>query len=362
MPYPNTNSNKKKYPWMAQVKVNGEKKRKQFKTKRAARQWEEEQRNGSQSMMTLTPSLHEWAIRYLQYAEKEFVVKTFQEKRTAFKLLLNNEEIDPDGLTSSLEPLAVLDHLQEQAEERSGNAANKDRKNLAAAWKWGVKYIGLPIFNPIAAVEKFAEDRHERPLPTLEDFYAVVSACETEQDRIMLWTYLQTGARREELFRLGWKDVDFKKQQIRLYWRKNKKGQWEEAWLPVKDDLIKLLKSHQKVTGLQKFVFLNFNGSTNPRYWLPYLYRQHWLKNLCEDAGVKQFGFHGIRHLFASILAAQNVPLVEIQYMLRHKHLTTTQRYIHRLKKENRDVIKVLPNYGEIVNGPLKAHQKRTGT
>ena len=34
-------------------------------------------------------------------------------------------------------------------------------------------------------------------------------------------------------------------------------------------------------------------------------------------AGEKQFGLHGIRHLFASLLAANNRPLVEIQQMLR---------------------------------------------
>ena len=76
---------------------------------------------------------------------------------------------------------------------------------------------------------------------------------------------------------------------------------------------------------------------------LAYQYRQHWLKKVCNEAGVKPFGFHGIRHLFASILAAQNVPLVEIQYMLRHTSLATTQRYIHRLKKENREVLAALP-------------------
>ncbi|MGD9949898.1 MAG: tyrosine-type recombinase/integrase [Desulfobulbus sp.] len=79
-------------------------------------------------------------------------------------------------------------------------------------------------------------------------------------------------------------------------------------------------------------VFLSYRS-------LAYQYRQHWLKKICEEAGVKPFGFHGIRHLFASILAAQNVPLVEIQYMLRHTSLATTQRYIHRLKKKNREVL-----------------------
>jgi integrase len=196
----------------------------------------------------------------------------------------------------------------------------------------------------------------ENPV-SLDEFDAVFDVTSEGQDKTMLWTYFQTGARREELFRLQWKDVDFKEKKVRLYWRKNKKGQWRDAWLPVKDELMSLLKAHQKVTGFKTFVFLNFNGSDEPQYWVPYQYRQHWLKNLCEKAGVEKFGFHGIRHLFASTLAAENVPLVEIQYMLRHKNLTTTQRYIHRLKKENREVLEALPDLRNEKKSPLKAHQ-----
>ncbi|MGE4402865.1 MAG: tyrosine-type recombinase/integrase [Desulfobulbus sp.] len=62
-----------------------------------------------------------------------------------------------------------------------------------------------------------------------------------------------------------------------------------------------------------------------------------------KRAATKQFGFHGIRHLFASILASQNVPLVEIQKMLRHGSITTTARYIHSLGSGNREVVEVLP-------------------
>ena len=77
--------------------------------------------------------------------------------------------------------------------------------------------------------------------------------------------------------------------------------------------------------------------------WAPYEKRQHWLKRLCAKAGVKQFGFHGIRHLFASILASKNVPLVEIQKMLRHGSIQTTARYIHSLQEGSREALAALP-------------------
>ena len=363
MAYPNCNKNKDKFPWMGQVVIQGLKKRKCFKTKKSALQWEEEGRSAAgeaTQQQTHTVSLVEWATKYLDYATGKggFCEKTVSEKQLAFRLLFDNEEVDPYEPADSLEPLVILNHLQEQAEARSGNAANKQRKNLRAAWQFGMKYLNLPLLNPFTHVERFAEERQERYMPTLEEFWRVFDVCPTGQDQLMLRMYLETGARREELFRLGWKDVDFKKKSVRLTWRKNKKGQWEEAWLPVRDEFMDLLKVHQKYTGLQMFVFLNTQGSDNPKFWVPYQYRQHWLKELCEQAGVKQFGFHGIRHLFASILAANNVPLVEIQFMLRHKHLSTTQRYIHQLQKGNREVLAALPDFMErLKKSTSKVHQ-----
>lgn len=44
------------------------------------------------------------------------------------------------------------------------------------------------------------------------------------------------------------------------------------------------------------------------------------------------FGCHAIRHLTASILAQADVPMVVIQGILRHKKLSTTERYVRRME------------------------------
>jgi integrase len=286
---------------------------------------------------TLTVSLLEWATEYLKHAEQNFTRKTFDEKRIAFRQFFSSLSIRATESVHLLTAYQAQKALQTQTTARSGNAANKDRKNLSAAWSWGVKFLQLPDLNPFSKVEKFASERHERHIPTLDDFWKVFHVVKDDQDKLMLYCYLQTGARRDELFRLIWADVDFFRKRIRLSWRKNKIGEWRSQWVSVKDDLIEWLLRHQKKSSnLKEQVFVSYRC-------LPYEYRQHWLKKVCEEAGVKPFGFHGIRHLFASILAGQNVPLVEIQFMLRHTSLATTQRYIHRLKKENREVLAALP-------------------
>jgi integrase len=350
MPYKNFNSNKDKFPWMGQVVLDGKQKRKQFASKREAVKWEVAEKGRVAEIVTA--SLMAWATAYFDFAQSRYTSKTYDEKRLAFRGLF--QAVSPDAVNLSAKD--VLAFLQRQAKERSGNAANKQRKNLHAAWEWGRKFCGLPRHNPFADVPRFATDREERRVPSLEEFWRVYDVAESSQDKAMLLAYLHTGARREELFRLRWRDVDFPGRRLRLFWRKNQAGQWNEAWLPMSDDLASALKAHQKATGLLGHVFLNPCDDDHGK-WVPYQYRQHWLKILCGKAGVKPFGFHGIRHLFASLLAEAGRPLVEIQHMLRHGSIATTQRYIHLLKKENREVLAALPDLSSRTESALKAHQ-----
>jgi integrase len=83
------------------------------------------------------------------------------------------------------------------------------------------------------------------------------------------------------------------------------------------------------------------------------------MRRLCKRAGVDRFGFHGIRHLCASILAAKGVPLVDIQDHLRHDHLSTTERYIHKIK-ETRSVVNALTGLKGAFSGegPQEAPEK----
>ena len=55
---------------------------------------------------------------------------------------------------------------------------------------------------------------------------------------------------------------------------------------------------------------------------------------LCRDIALKQSGFpqlriHDLRHSFASALVNQGVSLYEVQYLLGHNSIRSTQRYSH---------------------------------
>ena len=322
--------------WEAQVYYQGRKYRKMFPTRAEAIAWEVAQRQKLRtatcaSSMIPTISLGDWAIRYLDYAKVKFSRKTYDEKRCVFRRFF--QVISPELPVTSLTPGMVLSYLQGQADTRSGYAANKERKNLLAAWNWGIKYLGLPSPNP-CLVDRFPEQRQVRYVPPERDFWAVYDQAEG-QDAVMLLAYLHLAARRSELFALRWDDVDFSGRRVRLYTRKRRDGTLEFDWLPMTDDLFHALLAHRE-TATTEWVF------PDPTTGKPYQYRLHFMRRLCRRAGVKPFGFHAIRHLTASILAKANVPMVDIQRILRHKNLATTERYIRRLD-DLRAALKVLP-------------------
>ena len=140
----------------------------------------------------------------------------------------------------------------------------------------------------------------------------------------MLLCFLHLAARRGEIFRLAWEDVDFGESRVRLGTRKRRGGSLEYNWLPMTDDLHNELRAHRQGS-TSKWVF------TEPFTGEPYVNRKRWMKALCEKAKVKTFGVHAIRHLTASILAKEGVPSVQIQNILRHKKLSTTELYLHQM-------------------------------
>jgi integrase len=250
----------------------------------------------------------------------------------------------------TLKPGAVLAYVQRIFQERSGHAANKERKNLGAAWNYGCRYIeGFPTVNPFVAIEKFPETAHARYVPSEQDFWKVVAVAQG-QDRVLLLTFLYTAARRGELYRLRWADVDFDRQCLRLTTRKRQSGTLESDWLPMTDALVGLLAAYRHVSH-SEWVFTQMEGRHQGK---PYIENRGFPRKLCLMAGVKPFGCHAIRHLTGSILGNNNTPMVQIKEMLRHRKLSTTERYIRGLEP--------LRPYLKVLEGGVPTERSNNGS
>lgn len=276
-------------------------------------------------MPILMVCLIEWAGAYLDHSKAHHIHNTYQEKVKAFRYLFRLS-VSPSLPVGALTRLDVIKHFQALSEAgRSGRAINNDRKNLVAAWNWGVKNLpGFPATNPFL-VDRFAEERRPRYVPPIADFWAVLAHVEGLQDRLFLLCLLFFAARRAELFHLKVDDVDLGRRQVRLATRKRRDGSLEYDLVPIADPVLPALTEHLGRLSGGVWVF------PNPRTGKPYVDRKRWMERLCASAGVRPFGFHALRHLAASIMADHAVPMVQIQQVLRHKRMTTTERYIRSL-------------------------------
>ncbi len=306
--------------WRAEKVIDGMRKTKTFETKEKAKKWEASQKVEDWNAPKIQiVTVLEWFNRYLDAVQATgYAQTTYKRKIRAAKLLISHtgEKMNAEDMT----PAIAMEVLTKKARAISGGAANELRKELAAAWSWGVKYLGFPKDNPFAATDRFGHDEQRRYVPSETDFWKVVGVSKKDQ-RDMLLTILYTAARRGEVFRLTWSDIDIDARTVRLGTRKRQGGSMEYDHIPMVEPLAEVF-GHMEKAGI--YLFTQKNGQ-------PYTTRAPMMGTLCRKANVKPFGFHAIRHLSASIMAKAGVSLPVIQGVLRHKNALTTTRYIRSL-------------------------------
>ena len=109
-----------------------------------------------------------------------------------------------------------------------------------------------------------------------------------------------------------------------LFANRERDGGLQGEWVPMTKQLCRELaawsEDRQAMAGMdQEYVFVCLSNTAfcDDYYGKPFQKRQHFMEKLHTKVGVKPFGFHSIRHLFASRLWRKNVHLGHIQQLLR---------------------------------------------
>jgi len=228
-------------------------------------------------------------------------------------------------------PQFAHEYLSDIKDKRGPNVANRARKHLVAAWNWGYDFIDdFPDkLCPFRKVRPFPVKPQDRYVPPDEDIIKVLNLM-TGQDALMVVAFLQTGARKTELFRLTWDDVDLTRRLIKLTDKKARGGGWRERWMSIDEDLAEALarwREERPVKANNVFMQMADHHSGAIQVGDPFKQRRHFMASLCRRAEVKPFGFHALRHWGAArIFKAKG--LNEAQMFMGHSRATTTDRYI----------------------------------
>jgi site-specific recombinase XerD len=86
-----------------------------------------------------------------------------------------------------------------------------------------------------------------------------------------------------------------------------------------------------------------------------------WLGRAQRRANLRAKGPHTLRHTFCSHLAMRAAPARAIQDLAGHRHLTTTQRYMHLSPSALRDAITLLERGEDDANQPASKRKLETG-
>lgn len=298
----------------------GKVREKKCSKKAEAYAWEQEQKQVLSILTAPGISCGEWAESYLDGVRARGL-RSYDNIQRAFRRFF--EDVSPRQKVSALTSNQARLHLDRIAQEISGTAANKAKTLLSCAWTWGSLFLGLSGINPFVAVAMYKAQQQALYVPPVADFWKVYNVA-NEKHQVILLCYLFTAARRDEIKRLKWTDVDFENGLVRLWTRKRKSG-WEYDWIPLVQTLAVRLKEWKLKSGPGEYVFMNPEKTDRLRSF------RYFMPNLTRRAGVRHFGVHAIRHLTAVSLYQAGETVATIQQVLRHESPSTTEVYLRSL-------------------------------
>jgi len=190
---------------------------------------------------------------------------------------------------------------------------------ISVVFSYAYKEYGLHV-NPVRKIPSLPENNERIRFLSEAERTRLFSSCRASQwDKLYLLVLLAitTGARKGELAKLGWGDIDFDRRTAYVSTTKN--GQ--PKVLPLTDSVIREL--HLFNTKDSSLIF-----ASKVKEEVAYCFTKPWKKAL-EDAEIKDFRFHDLRHSCASYLAQSGASLLEIADVLGHKQISVTKRYAH---------------------------------
>jgi integrase len=194
---------------------------------------------------------------------------------------------------------------------------------FSMAMKWDVVTGRNPAGSP-----QMLREQHRDKFLTPAETQALVRALDAEPIRnaaAALVLLILTGARKSEVLKARWADVDLDGARLKVPLSKSGKTRY----IPLSSAAIAVLRQQADRAG-EGDVYV-FPGKKPGR---PFEDIKGPWKRAKEAAGLPaDLRIHDLRHSFASTLANLGTPLNEIGAILGHSQLSTTQRYAHHAQE-----------------------------
>lgn len=265
---------------------------------------------GGAVMERIETAVEKWLIH-----ARQFTLKTQEHYKMVISQFIKSlppETETIDQLSSSLIE-QYIDGLLVRWTNRTGNAHLTACKSFA---RWLARNYDIP--NHAAKVSMLREAPPNARFLTWDEYQQILKSEKCpEQYKDVIRFIANTGLRKTEMLNLKWSNINqgFKMLTITGKGRRRRHIPLNQI---SRDILLKCPRESD-------YCFAGLISNSQSRNCLYQL-----CKNITKRTGIKRFGPHSIRHLFATTLLERGVPIAHVSMLLGHASIETTQRaYIH---------------------------------
>jgi site-specific recombinase XerD len=276
---------------------------------------------------------------YLAHCRKYNKATTIEDKERTLEFF---KEQAGDPWIRQINKKMVADYLDSRLGHRSKKPISAERFNTERQvlnnffnYLMGEKTLKE---NPAKEIEKKKIVRNKSPKNLARNVEKTLDKwlAKSNEELLRVKTVaMHTGVRARELVNLTWPDIDFEKSILRV----TAKADWtpkdyEERAIPLNKAALAALREHKlKRVILGRYVFSRQDGRKYGRGLDLAMVRA------LKAAGLAGCGLHSLRHTFATRYLEAGGNIKDLQRLMGHSDLKTTQRYLHADEEQMKKVI-----------------------
>lgn len=290
-----------------------------------------------------------WVQRFLTALRarrnvSEHTQRAYAKDLSEFSAFWEKRGNEPPSALSRTHLRAWLAHLQTRAKDGSSGglgraSVNRKVSSLRSFCRFlreqgqleGDPFLNVPLPKAERKLPRFLTGAEAR---TLVEGGAPGTGWTDLRDRALLELLYSSGLRRMELARMSVPDVDFFSGTVRVYGKGSR-----ERLVPAGDAALKALRAYLAArprptdAGPAAPLWTNARGARLSGDGVALVVRR-----AAKNAGLlKSLSPHALRHSFATELLGNGCGLRELQEMLGHKNIGTTQVYTHMTLEKLRE-------------------------
>ncbi len=251
-------------------------------------------------------------------------IKTYKRSWDTDLSLIKNHIVPNFGhlYMDQLTKMQVIDFISKHLQTHKPGSVNRVTILLRYIYNCAIRWETTGITkNPTNNIPLLEENNKKERFLSKEEAEKLLGAIQKSPNKMLQYIVpmlILTGARKNEVIKAKWEDFNFEQKLWRIPMTKSGKARY----VPLSNGVEQLLSNVPVYDGCS-LVF------PNPKTLKPYVSFYHAWNTARNSVGLGDVRVHDLRHSFASFLVNAGRSLYEVQKLLGHTQIKTTQRYAH---------------------------------